>query len=41
MADSGIKITMTPSHPGDFIRTEIVEDILVKSEPDCDANRAN
>ena len=25
MADNGIKITMAPSHPGDFIRTEIVE----------------
>ncbi len=27
MADNGIKITMTPSHPGDFIRTEIVEEL--------------
>ena len=25
MVDSDIKITMTPSHPGDFIRTEIIE----------------
>ena len=23
----GLKITMTPSHPGDFIRTEIVEEL--------------
>ena len=27
MADNSIKITMTPSHPGDFIRTEIVEEL--------------
>lgn len=27
MADNGIKIPMTPSHPGDFIRTEIVEEL--------------
>ena len=27
MADNGINITMTPSHPGDFIRTEIVEEL--------------
>ena len=27
MANNGIKITMTPSHPGDFIHTEIVEEL--------------
>ena len=27
MAAQGIKVDMTPSHPGDFIRTEIVEDL--------------
>ncbi len=27
MADDCIKITMTPSHPGDFIRTEIIEEL--------------
>ena len=27
MTDNGIEITMTPSHPGDFIRTEIVEEL--------------
>lgn len=27
MTDNGIKITMIPSHPGDFIRTEIVEEL--------------
>ena len=27
MAAQGIKIKMTPSHPGDFIRTEIIEDL--------------
>lgn len=27
MADNSIEITMTPSHPGDFIRTEIVEEL--------------
>lgn len=27
MAENGIKITMAPSHPGDFIRTEIVEEL--------------
>ena len=25
MATNGIKVNMTPSHPGDFIRTEIIE----------------
>jgi addiction module HigA family antidote len=24
MATSGIKVNMTPSHPGDFIRTEVI-----------------
>lgn len=27
MATDGIKVNMTPSHPGDFIRTEIMEDL--------------
>ncbi|MCY3763152.1 MAG: HigA family addiction module antitoxin [Gemmatimonadetes bacterium] len=27
MATDGIKVNMTPSHPGDFIRTEIIEDL--------------
>ena len=27
MAENGIKITMALSHPGDFIRTEIVEEL--------------
>ena len=27
MSNHGIKVSMTPSHPGDFIRTEIVEDL--------------
>ena len=27
MADNSINITMTPSHPGDFIHTEIVEEL--------------
>ena len=27
MASQGIKVRMTPSHPGDFIRTEIIEDL--------------
>ena len=27
MATSGIKVNMTPSHPGDFIRTEVIEDL--------------
>ena len=27
MTTSEIKINMTPSHPGDFIRTEIIEDL--------------
>ena len=24
MATNGIKVKMTPSHPGDFIRTEVI-----------------
>ena len=27
MADNGIQVNMTPPHPGDFIRTEIVEEL--------------
>ena len=26
MTTNGIKVNMTPSHPGDFIRTEIIEE---------------
>ncbi len=27
MTTSGVKVNMTPSHPGDFVRTEIVEEL--------------
>ena len=27
MAASGIKVNMTPPHPGDFIRTEVIEEL--------------
>ena len=27
MVTSGIEVNMTPSHPGDFIRTEIIEEL--------------
>lgn len=27
MAADGIKVNMTPSHPGEFIRTEIIEEL--------------
>lgn len=27
MAANGIKVNMTPSHPGDFIRTEVIEEL--------------
>ena len=27
MSTDGIKVNMTPSHPGDFIRTEVVEEL--------------
>ena len=27
MVTTGMKVNMTPSHPGDFIRTEIVEEL--------------
>ena len=27
MAADGIKVNMTPSHPGDFIRAEIIEEL--------------
>ena len=27
MAAEGIKVNMTPSHPGEFIRTEIIEEL--------------
>ena len=27
MAGNGVRVHMTPSHPGDFIRTEIMDDL--------------
>lgn len=27
MAIKGLRVNMTPSHPGDFIRTEVIEDL--------------
>ena len=27
MTANGIKVNMTPSHPGDFVRTEIIEEL--------------
>ena len=27
MSDGGIKVNMTPSHPGDFVRTEVIEEL--------------
>ena len=27
MATNGIKVNMTPSHPGDFIRTGVIEEL--------------
>ena len=27
MAEKGIKVNMTPSHPGDFIRTEVIKEL--------------
>ena len=27
MAIKGIRVNMTPSHPGDFIRTEVIDDL--------------
>ena len=27
MATNGMKVNMTPSHPGEFIRTEVIEDL--------------
>ena len=27
MANGGVEVKMTPSHPGDFIRTEIIEEL--------------
>ncbi len=27
MVANGVKVKMTPSHPGDFIRTEVVEEL--------------
>ena len=29
MAKEGIKVNMTPSHPGEFIRTEIIEELTL------------
>ena len=27
MAQGGVNINMTPSHPGDFVRTEVIEEL--------------
>lgn len=27
MANNGVKIKMTPSHPGNFVRTEVIEEL--------------
>ena len=27
MADRGIKVNMTPAHPGDFVRAEVIEEL--------------
>ena len=27
MANAGMKVNMTPSHPGEFIRTEVIEEL--------------
>ena len=27
MSDSGIEVNMTPSHPGEFVRAEVVEEL--------------
>ncbi|MCY3700288.1 MAG: HigA family addiction module antitoxin [Gemmatimonadetes bacterium] len=27
MDDRGIKVNMTPAHPGDFVRTEVIEEM--------------
>ena len=27
MSDSGIEVNMTPSHPGEFVRVEVVEEL--------------
>ena len=27
MADNGIRVNMTPPHPGDFIRAEVIEEL--------------
>ena len=32
MATNGIKVNMTPSHPGDFIRTEVIEEFGVERD---------
>ncbi|MYC05670.1 MAG: HigA family addiction module antidote protein [Chloroflexi bacterium] len=43
MATDGIKVNMTPSHPGDFIRTEIIEELgltVTKAADILDVRRA-
>ncbi|WP_419165512.1 HigA family addiction module antitoxin [Candidatus Palauibacter sp.] len=27
MSDRGIKVNMTPSHPGEFVRTEVIDEL--------------
>ena len=43
MATNGINVKMTPTHPGDFIRKEILEELdlsVTKASEILDVNRA-
>ena len=35
MAANGINVNMTPSHPGDFIRSEIIEEFGTQRHEGC------
>ena len=43
METNGIKVNMTPSHPGDFIRAEVIEELglsITKAAAILDVRRA-
>ena len=41
MATNGIKVKMAPSHPGDFIRTEVIEELVSGVRYFCKSRRSS
>ncbi len=41
MATNGIKVKMAPSHPGDYIRTEVIEEMVSGVRYFCKSRRSS